>query len=94
MVDSTSSLPVSPHVHADRLQSVDDAFPYLPVSPTVHTGDLITVDAIDNDNFHLDEDIPIGPDNDLVDLSADAVATTDSMMATLLGEDPSGSTAV
>jgi len=94
VVDDTPSLPVSPRTHTDDNRSVDEAYPYLPVSPNVHADDQITVDAIDLSDFHLDEDIPVGPSDDLADLSTDVSAAANSMMATILGDDPSGSTGV
>ena len=73
---------------------MDEVYPYLPVSPNVCIDDQIAVDAVDLSDFHLNEDIPVGPDDDLTDLSADVSAAADSMMATILGDDPSGSTGV
>jgi len=94
VVDGTPSLPVSPHTRADDNRSVDEVYPYLPVSPNVHVDDQIAVDTVDLGDFHLDEDIPVRPDDNLTDLSADVSAAADSMMATILGDDPSGSTGI
>jgi len=73
---------------------MDEVYPYLPVSPNVCIDDQIAVDAVDLSDFHLNEDIPVGPDDDLTDLSADVSTAADSMMATILGDDPSRSAGI
>ena len=73
---------------------MDEVYPYLPVSPNVRVDDQIAVDAVDLGDFHLNEDIPVGPDDDLADLSVDVSAAADSMMATILGDNLSGSAGV